>query len=143
MSATNNVELIGRCCQDPEIRVDGDNTYGRVNVAVQRNFKNKDTDKYDADFITVEVSGTTAAFVEKYFHKGDAIVVRGWIKTGNYTNKDGVKVYTTTVKADEVAFAPGSKSDGESSNVASNEKPNMDFMKIPDNLPDDEVLPWN
>lgn len=140
MSAVNNVELIGRCCQDPEIKYDGDNAYGRVNVAVQRNFKNKDTNQYDADFITVEFSGSSANFVEKYFHKGDAIVIRGWIKTGNYTNKDGVKVYTTTVKADEVAFAPGSKSDSNNSESAKKDD-GFGFMNVPEGI--EEELPWN
>ena len=75
--------------------------------------------------------GKTAEFVEKYFHKGDMIALDGHIQTGSYTNKDGNKVYTTDVFAENVEFAQ-SKSDISNSN---NSKPSSDgFMNIPDGI---------
>ena len=77
--------------------------------------------------------------IEKYFSKGKKIALNGRIQTGSYTNKDGVKVYTTDVVAENVEFVE-SKGDGAG---ASNNTPASggDFMNIPDSI--DEELPFN
>lgn len=49
--------------------------------------------------------GRTAEFSERYFRQGIRIVITGRIQTGSYTNKDGVKVHTTDVVAEEQEFA--------------------------------------
>lgn len=36
--------------------------------------------------------------------KGTRIIVQGRIKTGSYTNQQGVKVYTTEIEADDISF---------------------------------------
>lgn len=58
-----------------------------------------------ADFINCVAFGKTAEFIEKYFEKGMKMEVTGRIQTGSYTNRDGVKVYTTDVVAEQVGFA--------------------------------------
>lgn len=44
-------------------------------------------------------------FVERYLHKGTKIVLTGRIQTGSYTNKDGQRVYTTDIVAEDQEFA--------------------------------------
>ena len=44
-------------------------------------------------------------FAEKYLKQGTKIVISGRIQTGSYTNRDGVKVYTTDVVVEEQDFA--------------------------------------
>lgn len=133
----NRVELIGRLVRDPEVRYNKDKAVARFSIAVQRKYKNSEG-RYEADFINCVAFGKSAEFVEKYFFKGNQIAVGGHIQTGNYTNKDGQKVYTTDVIADEVEFA-GSKSDNGSGAAA--EKPsakadNDGFLNIPDSVDD-------
>ena len=74
-----------------------------------------------------------------------AIGISGRIQTGNYTNKDGVKVYTTDVVVEEAEFVESKNSGGASapSNaLANNNAPSADgFMNIPDGI--DEELPFN
>ena len=51
--------------------------------------------------------GKRAETCSKYLSKGRKVCVRGSISTGEYTNKDGNKVYTTDIIADEVEFLGG------------------------------------
>lgn len=133
----NKVQLVGRLTKDAEVRYsqgDSQMAIARFTVAVDRRGKNN-----EADFISCVAFGKTAEFVEKYFSKGNRIGICGHIQTGSYTDKDGKKVYTTDVIADEAEFV-------ESKGVAAEqvkEQPKVDengFMNIPDNI--DEDLPF-
>ena len=148
----NKVQLVGRLTRDPEIRYSqGENATAtaRFSVAVNRRFKNSEGN-YDADFINCVAFGKSAEFVEKYFKKGMAIGLTGRIQTGSYTNKDGQKVYTTEVVADEIEFAESKNSSssdmGGNGGFAPQAAPaaapaNDGFMNIPDGI--DEELPFN
>ena len=46
-----------------------------------------------------------AEFLEKFGKKGVKFIVEGRIQTGSYTNKDGVKVYTSDVVVENMEFA--------------------------------------
>ena len=89
--------------------------------------------------------GKSGEFVEKYFKKGMAIGVTGRIQTGSYTNKDGVKVYTTDVVVEETEFVEskgsGANSSASSSTTHATEN-QAGFMNIPDGV-EDEGLPFN
>ena len=135
----NKVILLGRMVRDPEVRYSqGDNATAtaRFSVAVNRKFKNAEGN-YDADFINCVSFSKTAEFIEKYFHKGDMIALTGRIQTGSYTNKDGVKVYTTDVVVEEVEFAGGKSNGGE---APSNAPKDNGFVNIPDGT--DEEMPF-
>ena len=93
------------------------------------------------------VFGRSAEFAEKYFRQGMRVSVSGRIQTGSYTNKDGVRVYTTEVIVEEQEFAE-SRAESES-NRSSYQQPapapsapaGDGFMNIPDGI--DEELPFN
>ena len=139
----NKCVLIGRLTRDPEIRVNNDKTVARFSIAVDRRFK-RDGDDQTADFINCVAFSKTAEFVEKYARKGTKFVVEGRIQTGSYTNKDGVRVYTTDIIVEQLEFAE-SKSSVDSNatgNTAnSNATTNTSFMDIPDDI--SEELPFN
>lgn len=100
----NKVILMGRLTRDPEInRTQNDLCIARYSLAVDRRYK-KDEGQ-DADFPSCVVFGKCAEFAEKYLRKGTKIALTGRLETGSYTNKDGVKVYTTTVVVEEQEFA--------------------------------------
>jgi single-strand DNA-binding protein len=103
----NKVCLVGNICRDVELKVTGGENASamlRNTIAVQRKFKNKETGQYESDFINFMCFGTTAEFISKYFTKGQKIGITGRIQTGSYTNKDGVKVYTTDVVVEDAEF---------------------------------------
>lgn len=133
----NNVDLVGRLTADPEVKYstgENSNASCRFSVAVQRKYKNAEG-KYEADFPNCVAFRKTAEFIGKYFKKGSMIGLSGHIQTGSYTNRDGVRVYTTDVVVDDAEFV-GSKNNGDSEGY---EQKNEDFMNVPqgneDNLP--------
>ena len=132
---------MGRLTRKPETRYSaGDNpmAISRYTVAVDRRF-NRNEDGQNADFIGCVAFGKAGEFAEKYFHKGTKVAITGRIQTGSYTNKDGVKVYTTDVIVEEQEFA---ESKGQSNdNSESNQNGSSDgFMNVPDGM--DEELPF-
>jgi len=143
----NKVQIVGRLTRDPEVRYStGENAtaVARFSVAVNRRNKNAEG-QYEADFINCVAFGKSGEFIEKYFRKGMAIGLTGRIQTGSYTNKEGVKVYTTEVIVEESEFVE-SKGSGESNQPSSRPAPssasNSGFMNIPDGV-EDEGLPFN
>ena len=105
----NQVVLIGRLTKDPETSVSQSNTMvSRFTLAVDRDYK-RDGEQ-TADFIRIITFGKTAELVDAYLFKGRQVAVHGRIQTGSYTNKDGVKVYTTDIIADRVQFLGGKQS---------------------------------
>lgn len=139
----NKCVLMGRLTRDPEIRVNNDKTVARFSIAVDRRFK-RDGDDQTADFINCVAFGKTAEFVEKYAHKGTKFVVEGRIQTGSYTNKDGVRVYTTDIVVEQLEFAESKASADSSTNSnssSSNSSSGTEYMNIPSDL--DEELPFN
>lgn len=146
----NKVILMGRLTREPEIRYsqgESSSAVARYTLAVDRRFKRQG--EQDADFISCVSFGKTAEFIEKYLHQGTKIVVSGRIQTGSYTNKDGQKVYTTDVVAEEVEFAESKAASAEHSGggyqPVSRPEPSQavgdGFMNIPDGI--DEELPFN
>ena len=108
----NLVLLLGRLTKDPEVRyTTGEKSMAiaRFSLAVDRRFKKEG--EPDADFISCVAFGKTAEFFEKYTKKGVKLAIQGRIQTGNYTNKDGQKVYTTDVIVDQVEFAESKRTE--------------------------------
>lgn len=143
----NKVELVGRLTRDPEVRYStGEHATctARFTVAVNRRFKNADGG-YDADFINCVAFGKTGEFIEKHFSKGMAIGIAGRIQTGSYTNKDGVKVYTTDVVVEETEFVESKNSANSNNAQSSNYKPANAPVGGSTNIPEDldEELPFN
>ena len=151
----NKVILMGRLTRDPEVRyTQGDNqmAIARYTLAVDRRF-NRNGDENTADFIPCVAFGKSGEFAERYFRKGTKVVVTGRIQTGSYTNKDGVKVYTTDVVVEDQEFAESKNSNnnsgdnygnsfgGGNSQSAAPMAADDGFMNIPDGI--DEELPFN
>ena len=137
----NKVILMGRLTRDPEVRYSaGENALAiaRYTLAVDRRFRRDG--EASADFISCVSFGRTAEFAEKYFRQGLKIAVTGRIQTGSYTNKDGVKVYTTEVIVEEQEFAE-SKASGQTAQQNPASASEDGFMEIPDGL--EEELPFS
>lgn len=144
----NKVILMGRLTRDPEVRytqAEQPMAIARYSLAVDRRFNRNNQDGQTADFINCVAFGKNGEFAEKYLRKGTKILAEGRIQTGSYTNKDGVKVYTTDVVVENQEFAESKNasrgeggyaqapSDGQSND------PGDGFMNIPDGI---EELPF-
>ena len=134
----NKVILMGRLTKDAEVRYSGETAVARYTLAVDRRFKREG--EPETDFINCVAFGKQGEFAEKYLKKGMKIAVTGRIQTGSYTNKDGVKVYTTDIIVEEHEFCESKQgNDGFSKINAPIET--EDFMSVPAGL--EEELPFN
>ena len=130
----NRVELIGRLTADPNEFVNGDSIISKYNLAVDGRGKDAQT-----DFINIVSFGKAAEFSNKYFKKGMKVAISGRIKTGSYLNKEGKKVYTTDVIAEEQEFCE-KKGTFEEVSESKAVTDSNGFMDIPDGI--DETLPF-
>lgn len=139
----NSVNLTGRFTRDPDVRyTDGGTSIARFTLAVDRRFK-RDGEQ-TADFINCVAFGKTAEFIEKYFRQGMKLELTGRIQTGSYTNKDGAKVYTTDVIAEQVGFGESRRVSNENVSEQSDRgygpEDGDGFMDVPDDVA--EELPF-
>lgn len=138
----NKVFLMGRLVADPEAKQTPSGVpVTTFRIAVDRDFKNKETGERDADFVTIVTWRSTAEFVGRYFTKGRMAVVEGRLQIRPYTDRDGNKRNATEVVADSVYFGD-SRRDGDSSNTSdayNNHRGGDSFEELDD---DDGDLPF-
>lgn len=137
----NRFIAIGRITRDPEMRyvgADSQAVVAKFGLAINRRFK-RDGEP-DADFINCVAFGKIAEIIEKYTSKGSQVGIVARVQTGNYTNKDGVKVYTTDFVLEELDLLD-KKNTGENASAPVPSNSQDGFMNIPDGI--DEELPFN
>lgn len=140
----NKVILMGRLVKNPEVRQDasGAISMARYTLAVDRMRTKKDEDP-GADFINCVVFGKSSEFAKNYLRKGTKLAIEGRIQTGNYTNKNGQKVYTTDVVVDRQEFAESkAASSGNGNQQTATNSADDGFMNGADGVPS-EWLPIN
>lgn len=138
----NKVILMGRLVRDPELRYsqgEKATAIARYTLAVDRKFK-RDGEP-NADFINCIAFGKNGEFAEKYLRQGIKILVEGRWQSGNYTNKDGQKVYTNDCVVESCEFAESKNSNQSEKPQAAQQADSDGFMNIPDGI--DEELPFN
>lgn len=164
----NKVILMGRLTRDPEVRYGGSDNQmaiARFSLAVDRRFR-RQGDSVEADFFNCTAFGKLGEFVERYLKQGTKIALTGRIQNDNYTNKEGQKVYSVQIIAEEIEFAesknagggsrqsapaPGPQDMAQPEQAQPAEQPSAGFqpsaeqpgfMNIPDGV-DDVELPFN
>lgn len=133
----NKCIFIGRLTKEPDIRYaqnQNSTCVAKFSIAVDRKFKQKEGDP-TADFINCVAFGKLGELVEKYVTKGSKVNIVGRLQTGNYTNKEGQKVYTNDIMVEEIEFLD-SKSKAENSGTKT-VTGNEDFMSIPSDIESD------
>ena len=100
----NKVIIMGRLTSDPELRYTPNQVaVTNFTVAVERNITKAGTEK-KTDFIECTAWRQQAEFVQKYFHKGQMIVVEGAIQVETYQAHDGANRKKVTVVTEKVFF---------------------------------------
>ena len=91
---------IGRLVRDPEMKYSQSGmAICKFTVAINRRFKKDET-----DFVDVVTFKALAENCANYLQKGSQAAVSGELQIGSYENKDGQKVKTVQIMADEVVF---------------------------------------
>lgn len=138
----NKVILMGNLTRDPEIRyTQGEKTMAiaRFSLAINRRFSRDG--ETNVDFFNCTAFGKQAEFVEKYFRQGSRMLLLGRIHNDNYTNKNGEKVYSVQIMADEIEFAERKQAGGNNNAEHTQKQDDDDFMEIPENI--ESELPFN
>lgn len=138
----NQVIIVGRCTRDIELRQSGNTEYAFVTLACDQEFKNKQTGKYETDFIDATIFGTSAKYASQYIHKGDLVQLVGRI-TPRQVEENGQKRTLLSISGTNIsrlAQKGGGSSEGNVSKADKANDDNGDYIgKVDVQLEDDEL----
>lgn len=105
----NDITLKGRLVHTPDTKFfNGDKSVCNFTIAVNRSFKRDG--QPDADFFDCKAFGKTGEFVDKYFKKGQEILLKGEMQRRDWEDKEGNKRHNWECVVAKVEFC-GSKTD--------------------------------
>lgn len=109
----NNVVLVGRMTKDADLQYTASNiAVATFNLAVNRNFKNQNGER-EADFINCVIWRQQAENLANWAKKGALVGITGSIRTRNYENQQGQRVYVTEVVADSFQILESRNAQGQ------------------------------
>ena len=112
----NQIIIMGRLTRDPELRRTQTGTaVTSFSLAVDRDFKSRESGEKATDFIDVVAWRQTAEFVCQYFAKGRMAVVEGRLQIRDWKDKDGNNRRSAEVVADNVYFGDSKRDNAEGS----------------------------
>lgn len=103
----NKVQLIGRNCQDLELKnFDNGGSVVNVTIATNRKYKKSNSDEYteESEYHKCTAYGEWAKILAKYLTKGKKVYVEGRLKTRKWTDANGVDRYTTEIIIENFIF---------------------------------------
>lgn len=103
----NAVLLIGRIGQDLEI-VKTKSGLSKLSFPLAVDGGATADGGRKTEWIDIEAWRTTAEFIDKWFNKGDPIVITGSLRAEHWNDKDGNRRKRTVVVANAVEFVPKS-----------------------------------
>ena len=104
MNLTNNVRLIGRLGQHPEVKeVAGGKKIAKFSLATSESYRDEKGEKItETQWHNLIAWGKTADIVSKFLEKGKEVAIEGKLINNNYTDKEGIKRYTTEIVVSEL-----------------------------------------
>ena len=106
--SVNKVLLIGHLGRDAETKFTPSGaSVTRFAVATSRRWKDQQTNEWKEETNWTNVVLWRQEGLSNYLIKGKQVYVEGRLQTRSYDDKDGKKVYTTEVVADEVILLGG------------------------------------
>lgn len=100
----NKVQLVGNLGSNPEVKTtESGKKLAKISIATNETYRNAKGEKVvETQWHNVVAWGKTADIAEKYLSKGLEIMIEGKLVNKQYTDKDGVKRYSTEVQASEL-----------------------------------------
>lgn len=102
MEFRNHVQLVGRLGSDPMVRETKNGKVARFSIATNEQYSENGQVKNNTQWHNIVAWNRLAEKVERYFHKGDEILVEGKLTSHSYEDQNKVKRYVTEVVANEV-----------------------------------------
>lgn len=129
----NSVNLIGRVGQDPTVRHTADGgTVTSFSLATDEIWKDKNGEKVQkVEWHKITTFKKLAEICGEFLVKGKLIYIGGKIHYDSYTDKEGVKKYTTEIVADTMKMLD-SKGDGQKNSAPQHEsRPDPSDSDVP------------
>ena len=106
----NKVQLIGNLGNAPEVRnTESGKKLVRFSIATSETYRNAKGEKVkETQWHNVIAWGKLAEIAEKYLSKGSEVAIEGKLMNNNYTDKDGIKKYSTEIQVHDLLLL-GSK----------------------------------
>ena len=115
----NHIVIMGRLARDPELRHTQSGTpVATFRLAVDRDFKDKNTGERQTDWIDVVAWRGTGEFVSRYFTRGRMAVVEGRLQIRDWTDKEGNKRRSAQIVSDNIYFGDSKRDGGDKSHYA-------------------------
>lgn len=101
----NRIIIMGRLVRDPELRTTQSGIpVTSFTLAVDRDYKSRDSGEKSTDFIDVVAWRQTAEFICKYFTKGRMAVAEGRLQIREWKDREGNNRRSAEIVADNVYF---------------------------------------
>ena len=103
--SVNQVHLLGRCGQDPEIRSVGQNSVTKASFSLCTGGKYKSHDGREIDdtaWHSIVAWRGLATLAQQYIRKGSQIFVIGHLSYRKYTDANGIERFITEIIADKI-----------------------------------------
>ena len=133
----NKCILMGRIGQDPEVINTDNSKIAKFSLATNESYKDKNGNKVEqVEWHAITVFGKQAEIAEKWFKKGNQLLIEGKIKTDSW-EKDGEKKYKTNIILQSFEFIGTSHANDVDTKVTA--ETNATYQK---NEEQDNDLPW-
>ena len=150
--SVNQVHLLGRCGQDPEIRSVGQNNVNRATFSLCTGSKYKTHEGREIDdtcWHNIVAWRSLADLAQQYIRKGSQLFIIGHLSYRKYTDNAGIERYVTEIIADRIELC-GSRQERQIGELATSstevsapvnkqEKPSLDDIG---DLPPDDGMPF-
>lgn len=132
----NRVCIMGRLTRAPELRRTQSGTaVTSFTLAVDGDFKDKQSGERKTYFIDAVAWREAAEFVNQYFAKGRMAIVDGRLQSRKWDDKNGNKRTTVEVVADRVYFGDSKRQEGNDSPALYSTEGGMSEVEDDGNLP--------
>ena len=112
----NKIFIMGRLTRDPELRRTQTGTpVASFSLAVDRDFKDRNTGERTTDFIDCVAWRQTGEFVSRYFSKGRMAVAEGRLQLRDWVDRDGNKRRNAEVIVEQMYFGDSKSDSGQKS----------------------------
>jgi single-strand DNA-binding protein len=113
--SVNKVILVGNLGRDAELRyTPGGAAVSTLNLATTEKWNDRNGNRQEkTERHRIVLWGKSAENLQEYLVKGKQIYVEGRLQTRQWEDKEGVKRYTTEIKADKVTLLGGGGRNGQ------------------------------
>lgn len=145
--SVNQVHLLGRCGQDPEVRTVGQNNVTKATFSLCTGGRYKTQDGREMDdtaWHNIVAWRGLATLAQQYIRKGTQLFVIGHLSYRKYTDNNGIERTVTEIVADKIELC-GARPEPVSAPALGNDypktQPKSSLDEISD-LPPDDGMPF-